>query len=33
VSELERLDGLHRSGALDDEEFRLAKERLLRGEA
>jgi len=31
VSELERLDRLRRSGALDDEEFRLAKERLLGG--
>ena len=31
VSELERLDALRRSGALDDDEYRLAKERLLRG--
>jgi len=31
VDELERLDRLHRSGALDDAEFRAAKRRLLRG--
>jgi hypothetical protein len=29
VSELERLDALHRSGALDDEEYELAKRRVL----
>jgi hypothetical protein len=31
VGELERLAELHRSGALDDEEFRAAKARLLEG--
>ncbi|HLA67571.1 MAG TPA: SHOCT domain-containing protein [Acidimicrobiia bacterium] len=31
VEELERLDALRRSGAVDDEEYRLAKRRLLGG--
>jgi hypothetical protein len=31
VDELERLDGLHRSGAIDDAEYRAAKRRLLGG--
>ncbi|MBI4261688.1 MAG: SHOCT domain-containing protein [Actinobacteria bacterium] len=32
VPALERLDALHRSGALDDEEYEAAKDRLLREE-
>lgn len=32
ITALERLDALHRSGALDDEEFEKAKERILRAE-